>query len=237
MTLTPTRGASISLRFLCPILGVGLVNEKRKAREPSAESIIGSIKNAILGEPASDARSPDLASSFNDRLAREVEGPIVRPDNEALFPIASQENTAPLLADDARMSIGESFAALTKAAQLDDVSSKRSAKENTMDAVAADGTIRPLSQIEKDLLAAEAQFSEAEARRQQAESDASAALDSINKYQAEIDAAIGRLRQISPAGSNWSAQVDRSSNTLALKEEIPGTIDDPVIRLNYSAKS
>jgi hypothetical protein len=221
-------------------LGVGLVSEKRKTKEPSAKDILDSIKNAILrDEPASDARSPGLAdpASFDARPACKVKGPLARTGDDIPLPINSQENMAPLLADDARMSIGESFAALTKAAQLDDVSSKRSAKENTMDAVAADGTIRPLSQIEKDLLAAEAQFSEAEARRQQAESDASAALDSINKYQAEIDAAIGRLRQISPAGSNWSAQVDRSSNTLALKEEIPGTIDDPVIRLNYSAKS
>jgi hypothetical protein len=237
MKLTPTRGASISLQFLCPILGVGLVSEKRKAREPSAESIIGSIKNAILGEPASDARSPDLASSFNDRLAREVEGPIVRPDNEALFPIASQENTAPLLADDARMSIGESFAALTKAAQLDDVSSKEPAKENTMDAVAVDGTIRPFSQIEKDLLAAETEFSDAEARRQQAEADAHAALDRINKYQAEIDAAIGQLRKTSPAGSNWSRQTDRSSNIFNLKEETPSAKDDPVVRINYPPKT
>jgi hypothetical protein len=136
-------------------------------------------------------------------------------ENGALVPIASQENTAPLLADEARMSIGESFAALTKAAQLDAASSKRSAKENTMDAIAVDGHSRPLSQIEKDLLAAEAQFSEAEARRQQAEADARAALDGINNYQAEIDAAIGRLRQASPAGSNWSSQADRSRTTLA----------------------
>jgi hypothetical protein len=175
-------------------------------------------------------------ASFAAR-ARKIEGAVAGSGHDVPFPINSQQNTAPLLADDARISIGESFAALTKAAQLDDASSKGSAKENTMDAIAVDGAIRPLSQIEKDLLAAEVQFSEAEARRQQAEADARAALDSINRYQAEIDATIGQLRRISPAGSNWSCQADRSSNTLALKEEIPGAIDDPVIRLNYSAKS
>jgi hypothetical protein len=156
-------------------------------------------------------------------------------DNASPKPL--HDDTPPLVDDEACMSIGESFAALSKAAQIDDRFSKGSATELTMDAIPAEGSIRPLSQIEKDLLAAEAEFSDAEARRQQAEADGRVALDGINKYQAEIDAAIDRLRQISPVGSNWKRQADRADNVLTLKEEAPNTSDDPVVRPSFSSSA
>jgi hypothetical protein len=195
-----------------------MVSEERKARERSVDDLHDSIKGSISGnEPLGTPRMSDSGS----------------------IPFDAVDDTPPLVADEAREAIGESFAALTKATQPDDGLSKGPAKEQIMDATPAEAPIRPLSQIENDLLAAEAEFSDAEARRQQAEADARAALDGINKYQGEIDAAIDRLRQISPAGSNWSRQVDRASNVLTLKEEAPTTDGDPVLRPNfsYSAKN
>lgn len=187
------------------------MTEERKASELRPDDILDSIKSTIS---TSEIRAG--AQKLGGDAASKL----------------SPEGTPPLVAPEAQESIGESFAALTKAAQVHAECSNEAAKENIMDAIPAEVAIRPLSQIEKDLLAAEAEFTDAEARRQQAEADARAALDGINKYQGEIDAAIDRLRQISPTGSNWNRQTDRPGNVLTLKEEAPS--DDPVLRPNFS---
>lgn len=98
--------------------------------------------------------------------------------------------------------------------------------------------MRALSEIEQDLHAVEAQFADAEARRHQAEADAKAALISIDKFQAEIDAAVAQLRQDSPDGSRWSREAARSGGVLTLKEEAPANVVKPSVRpaFNFGAE-
>lgn len=191
------------------------MSEERKTSELTADGLLDSIRSTISTSEIS-AGTRKLGSG-GDAAAN-----------------PSAEDTPPLVAAEARESIGESFAALTKAAQIEHGSWSGAPKEHIMNTIPAEATIRPLSQIEKDLIAAEGQFSDAEARRKQAEADARAALDGINKYQAEVDAAIDRLRKMSPTGSNWSRQADGASNVLTLKEEAPNTNGDPILRPNFS---
>ena len=54
---------------------------------------------------------------------------------------------------------------------------------------------RNLAQIERDMIAAEKAYAQAEERRQQAVRDRAVALVAINYYQAEIDGAVARLRE------------------------------------------
>lgn len=141
--------------------------------------------------------------------------------------IETVDDDAPLVTADACTSIGDSLAALTRAATID-LSPTTSAPETDMNAIAVNLSVRPLSEIEQDLRAVEAKFADAETRRRQAEADARSALDGIDKYQAEIDAAIGLLRENGPAGSLWHRETERSSSVLTLKDEVPASLAAPV---------
>lgn len=76
-------------------------------------------------------------------------------------------------------------------------------KEKPMKANNAAPDSRSLAQIESDMIAAEKAFAEAEERLKQAKRDSDAALSAINQHQSELDAAVARLRERSPAGSAW----------------------------------
>ncbi|HEX8056088.1 MAG TPA: hypothetical protein VF481_05465 [Novosphingobium sp.] len=65
---------------------------------------------------------------------------------------------------------------------------------------------RSLAQIESDMVAAEEAFAEAEKRLEQAQKDRDAALAAIDRHQSELDAAVSRLRERSPAGSHWKGR-------------------------------
>ena len=150
------------------------------------------------------------------------------------------DDDAPLVTADACTSIGDSLAALTRAATID-LLPTTSAPETDMNAIAVNLSVRPLSEIEQDLRAVEAKFADAEARRRQAEADARSALDGIDKYQAEIDAAIGLLRQNGPAGSLWHRETDRPNSVLTLKDEVPASptsVSKPYVRpaFNFGAE-
>ncbi|MBV1689384.1 hypothetical protein KRR38_17315 [Novosphingobium sp. G106] len=132
------------------------------------------------------------------------------------------DDDAPLVTADACTSIGDSLAALTRVAKVGP-SPQASAPEMDMNAIMANLSVRPLSEIEQDLRAVEAEFADAETRRRQAEADARSALDGIDKYQAEIDAAIGLLRQNGPAGSLWHRETERPDTVLTLKDEVPAS--------------
>lgn len=154
--------------------------------------------------------------------------------------IEAIDEDAPLVTADACTSIGDSLAALSRAANID-LSPQPSAPETDMNAIAVNLSVRPLSEIEQDLRAVEAEFADAETRRRQAEADARSALDGIDKYQAEIDAAIGLLRQNGPAGSLWHRETDRSDTVLTLKDEVPASpmsVSKPYVRpaFNFGAE-
>jgi len=154
--------------------------------------------------------------------------------------IEAIDDDPPLVTADACTSIGDSLAALSRAANID-LSPQTSAPETDMNAIAVNLSVRPLSEIEQDLRAVEAKFADAETRRRQAEADARSALDGIDKYQAEIDAAIGLLRQNGPAGSLWHRETDRSDTVLTLKDEVPASpisVGKPYVRpaFNFGAE-
>ena len=79
--------------------------------------------------------------------------------------------------------------------------------------------VRSLSEIEKDLLKAEEDFTDADLRYEEAERDRRIALDTINKHQAEFDLAIESLRKRSIAGSKWKAETSRGGEPLVLQPE------------------
>jgi hypothetical protein len=202
------------------------MNEERKANEPSAKDILESIQKAAVQDKVAGTATSRAVGKFAIGTGK-VE------DQKVVFDVggASQLDTprdrvgdgpqsAPLVTEGARVSVGKSLSALASLAQAG-VPPVGAAKEMAMPVTNADELLRPISQIEKDLLTAETNYSDAETRRQQAERDGQAALAEINRFQAEIDAAIGRLRQKSPAGSNWSGQTDRSANVLTLRNEVP----------------
>jgi hypothetical protein len=66
---------------------------------------------------------------------------------------------------------------------------------------------RNLAQIENDLLKAEAEFVEANARLKEAEQNCGTALGAINRHQAEFDQAVVAMRQRSIAGSKWQLEM------------------------------
>jgi hypothetical protein len=78
---------------------------------------------------------------------------------------------------------------------------------------------RSLAQIESDMIAAEAAYAEAENRLNQAQRDRDAALAAINRHQSELDAAVGRLRERSPAGSVWKGKGGSAAGVLMLEHE------------------
>ncbi|MBV1689199.1 hypothetical protein KRR38_16335 [Novosphingobium sp. G106] len=78
---------------------------------------------------------------------------------------------------------------------------------------------RSLAQIESDMVAAEAAYAEAEERLKQAQQDRDAALASIDRHQSELDAAVSRLRQRSPAGSHWKGRAADAAAVLMLDHE------------------
>lgn len=85
--------------------------------------------------------------------------------------------------------------------------------------------LRPLAQVEVDLLAAEKAFHDAAARLNEANRDLDAALRLIDQHQSELDLAIAALRERSPAGSRWSSGRS-SANELLLSSEYVS--DSPV---------
>lgn len=198
------------------------MSQERKASRPSAEDIIASIKLAVAQDKLTGMAEPsdvtDIADSHGD-APREVEDEPAVPLDAASSRLDLQSDPTPLVTSDAHVSISASLAELERASQSDTLQDSP-AKEKSMELIATGARLRALSEIENDLLAAETGFSDAEIRRQQAEADAQAALDAINAYQAEIDAAIDRLRRASPAGSHWSYDTDRSSNVLTLSNEL-----------------
>jgi hypothetical protein len=78
---------------------------------------------------------------------------------------------------------------------------------------------RSLAQIESDMIAAEAAFAEAENRLKQAQRDRDGALAAINRHQSELDGAVARLRERSPAGSGWKGQTGDAAVVLMLEHE------------------
>lgn len=82
----------------------------------------------------------------------------------------------------------------------------------------ANDSSRNLAQIESDMTAAEAAYAEAEKRLEQAQKDRDAALVAINRHQSELDMAVSRLRERSPAGSHWKG-ADDAAAVLMLEHE------------------
>jgi len=76
---------------------------------------------------------------------------------------------------------------------------------------------RALAEIESAMLKAEEVFTDADTRCKQAERDRRAALDTINKHQAELDDAVGQLRQRSVVGSKWRVEMGKIENALPLQ--------------------
>lgn len=189
--------------------------EANKTGKVEADDMRGTVKAAIARD-----RKASAASSANG--------------------IATVDDDAPLVTADACNSIGDSLAALSRAAEID-LAQQTSEPETDMNAIAGNLSVRPLSQIEEDLRAVEAKFADAEARRRQAEADARSALDGIDKYQAEIDAAVSLLRQNGPAGSLWHRDTDRSASVLTLRDEAPPSapvVSKPYVRpaFNFGAE-
>jgi hypothetical protein len=220
--LTLAQERSFSPLPLFPNWGDVLVSQEGKANRPSAEDILASIKHAVAQDKLAGRAEPsDLADTANigAGVPRESEDEPAVPLGAAPSRTDLQYDPKPLVTSDARVSISASLAALEGVTQSD-ILQDSPAKEKAMELIATGRHLRALSEIEKDLLAAEAGFTNAETRRQQAEADAEAALDAINEYQAEIDAAVERLRRASPTGSKWSYDTDRSSNVLTLNNEL-----------------
>jgi hypothetical protein len=78
---------------------------------------------------------------------------------------------------------------------------------------------RSLAQIESDMIAAEQAYSAADERLNQAQRDRDAALAAIDKHQFELDAAVDRLRERSPAGSIWRGSGAGAAGVLMLEHE------------------
>lgn len=188
--------------------------EANKTGKVEADEMRGTVKAAIARDRKASAASPNGIETIDD--------------------------DAPLVTADACNSIGDSLAALSRAAEID-LSQQTSEPEADMNAIAGNLSVRPLSQIEEDLRAVEAKFADAEARRRQAEADARSALDGIDKYQAEIDAAVSLLRQNGPTGSLWHRETDRSTSVLTLRDEVPAStppVSKPYVRpaFNFGAE-
>lgn len=83
----------------------------------------------------------------------------------------------------------------------------------------ANDSSRNLAQIESDMIAAEAAYAEAEKRLEQAQKDRDAALIAINRHQSELDMAVSRLRERSPAGSHWNGEAVDGAAVLMLDHE------------------
>lgn len=66
---------------------------------------------------------------------------------------------------------------------------------------------RSLAEIEGDLLNAETAYSGADSRIKHAERERQMALETINRHQAELDAALAALRQSSTPGSRWRSDL------------------------------
>ncbi len=66
---------------------------------------------------------------------------------------------------------------------------------------------RALSQIESDLLKAEAAFADADKRLDEAQRDRRAAIETIDRHQTEFDTAVSALRLRSTAGSRWRVEM------------------------------
>lgn len=75
-----------------------------------------------------------------------------------------------------------------------------------------------LTQIEADLLEAEAAFADADNRLRRAERDRQTALDNINRHQALFDQAIDEIRMRSTPGSTWQREVKAESLPLILSD-------------------
>lgn len=92
-------------------------------------------------------------------------------------------------------------------------------KERPMEANNSMQRPRTLAQIESDMVTAEEAYAEAEERFKQAQLDRDAALAAINQHQSELDEAITRLRDRSPAASLWQGKSDGAAAVLMLEHE------------------
>jgi hypothetical protein len=72
-----------------------------------------------------------------------------------------------------------------------------------MDPSIAARKIRPLAEVEGDLLSAEEAFKSAVGRLNEAKRDLEGALRRINQHQTELDDAVAALRERSVPGSRW----------------------------------
>jgi peptidoglycan hydrolase CwlO-like protein len=78
--------------------------------------------------------------------------------------------------------------------------------------------LRSVSEIESDLLKAEAAYADANTRLKSAEQERQSALDSINQHQTEFDRAAEELRRRSAPSSKWGAGLHQDGE-LSLKSE------------------
>lgn len=91
----------------------------------------------------------------------------------------------------------------------------------------ADASRRSLADIESDLLRAETAYGDADSRMILAERERQTALQTINRHQAELDAALATLRQRSTPGSRWRPG-DQPEEVLSLgsEDELSERIED-----------
>jgi len=196
------------------------VSQERNAKELSPEEILASIKQAVARDGMARTGDRDgLVRGDDDRASAERSECAAVPLEAADFREDLPEQATQFVNGGGSATIKASFAALEKTYRCE-ASRDDSGKKESMGLIATALRLRALSEIEKDLLAAEARFSDAEGRRRQAEVDARLALEEIDKYQSEIDAAVDLLRRASPLGSSWSRNSFVAANVLTLDNEV-----------------
>lgn len=83
----------------------------------------------------------------------------------------------------------------------------------------ASGGSRSLAEVETDLLEAESVYADADARMKAARSERTAAIESINRHQRELDSLIAELRQRSVPGTRWRSELASDAELLELGRE------------------
>lgn len=84
----------------------------------------------------------------------------------------------------------------------------------------AEGNIRPLAEVEADLLNSEKAYQDAATRMDEARRDLDAALRLIDQHQAELDSAVAALRERSAPGSRWRASLSSNDELLLSSEHM-----------------
>lgn len=106
---------------------------------------------------------------------------------------------------------------------------------STADAAAERGGLAlrngALAQIESEMQAAEAAFTDADSRLKSAERDRNAALEAVNRHQTEIDRLVTRWRNRSPEGSNWHRAMQSDKDVLILGHDDSSEVESALIRM------